>query len=77
MPAPAANCPGIDALPIVGPSARQSVWNQKEIEITDGREDGDRAWIQFSGRENGAAIAGDAELHREDGRWYVSSINIR
>lgn len=45
--------------------------------IIGGTVDGDRAWVEFEGKEDGASVKGTGELTRIDGRWYIRSINTR
>lgn len=45
--------------------------------ITGGTVDGDRAWVEFVGSEDGASVNGTGELTRIDGHWYIRSINTR
>lgn len=45
--------------------------------ITGGNIDGERAWLDFDGVQDGAAVQGQAILGRADGAWYVRDINMR
>lgn len=47
------------------------------VRISGGSIDGDRAWLDFTGRQGDEAIKGIAILQRSDGRWYVRNLETR
>lgn len=49
----------------------------RDVRITGGRQDGDRAWLDFTATEGGAPRVGSAELRREGERWFVVSERTR
>lgn len=49
----------------------------KISKITGGVVDGDNAWVDFEGQEDGNAVKGTAELSRADGKWYIKGINTK
>lgn len=51
------------------------LFTPKISKITGGTVDGDKAWVDFEGQEEGSTVKGTAELGRVDGKWYVGSIN--
>ncbi|MFY2763687.1 hypothetical protein [Arenimonas sp. MALMAid1274] len=42
-----------------------------DVRVLGGRQDGDRAWLEFSATEAGQPRRGTAELKRESGRWIT------
>ncbi len=55
--------------------AMAKLFTPKDIRIHGGSQDGDTAWIDFTGEERGGAVKGVGTLKRQDGRWAVESIN--
>jgi hypothetical protein len=53
------------------------LFTPKISRITGGSTDGDQAWIDFEGTEEGATVKGSAELTRAQGKWYVKGINTK
>lgn len=53
------------------------LFTPKITKITGGTVDGDNAWVEFEGQEDGSAVKGTAELTRAGGKWYISSINTK
>lgn len=53
------------------------LFTPKISKVTGGTVDGDKAWVDFEGQEDGATVKGTAELGRSGGKWYVGSINTR
>ena len=49
----------------------------KISKITGGNVDGDTAWVEFEGQEDGNAVKGTATLTRFEGKWYVKGINTK
>ena len=49
----------------------------RDVRITGGRQDGDRAWLEFTASEGGAPRVGSAEMRREGERWFVVSERTR
>lgn len=45
--------------------------------ITGGSIDGDRAWVDFDGVQEGQSMKGLAIVERADGAWYVRKIEAR
>lgn len=48
-----------------------------KVRITGGRQDGDRAWVEFSAVEAGSPRVGTAEMVREGGRWIMVKESTR
>lgn len=46
-------------------------------QITGGTVDGDKAWVEFTGEEEGGETKGTATLTRVNGRWYLDGIQTR
>lgn len=46
-----------------------------KVDIQGGQQDGDRAWLDFTGTESGAPVTGSAEMVRSEGSWRVVKIN--
>jgi hypothetical protein len=44
-----------------------------QVRVTGGSQDGDRAWIDFTGSESGGTVTGTGVMRRSDGRWRVES----
>lgn len=42
-----------------------------DVRVVGGRQDGDRAWVEFTATEGGQPRAGTAEMKRVDGRWTL------
>jgi hypothetical protein len=53
------------------------LFTPKITRITGGTVDGDKAWVDFDGKESDGAVKGTAELERVDGGWYLTNINTR
>lgn len=72
---------GIEAAKASGEAARMlemaKIFTPKISRVLGGTTDGDRAWVDFEGSEDGGVVKGSAELDRSDGKWYVRSINTR
>jgi hypothetical protein len=49
----------------------------RDVRITSGRQDGNRAWLEFTATEGGAPRVGNAEMRREGERWFVVSESTR
>ncbi|MBC7991015.1 MAG: hypothetical protein H7Y19_15740 [Luteimonas sp.] len=49
----------------------------RDVRITGGRQDGDRAWLDFTATEGGEPRAGSAEMRREGERWFIVSESTR
>jgi len=49
----------------------------RDVRFTGGRQDGDRAWLEFTATEGGAPRVGSVEMRRQDGRWFVVSEKTR
>ncbi|MCI1710243.1 MAG: hypothetical protein LKM32_06095 [Chiayiivirga sp.] len=45
--------------------------------VIGGSIDGDSAWVDFEGQEDGGKVTGTAELSRMNGQWFVKKINTR
>lgn len=43
----------------------------EDVKVLGGRQDGDRAWLEFTATEGGQPRAGTVELKRESGRWVT------
>ncbi|TNJ35774.1 hypothetical protein [Arenimonas terrae] len=48
-----------------------------KVKITGGRQDGDRAWVEFTAVEAGSPRVGTAEMVREGGRWIMLKESTR
>jgi hypothetical protein len=48
-----------------------------DIVITGGRQDGDQAWVEFSGQLEGQARNGEGTLKLDNGRWLLEKISSR
>lgn len=48
-----------------------------DVQLRGGRVDGDRAWVDFSGRLDGATVTGTAEMTQADGRWSLNKLSTR
>lgn len=57
--------------------AMAKMFTPTDIVVTGGRQDGDTAWVDFTGNESGGKVKGFGKLLRHDGRWQVESINTR
>jgi hypothetical protein len=72
---------GIEQAKAAGEAAEMlkmaQLFTPKITRITGGNTDGDQAWVDFEGTEEGAAVTGSAELSRADGKWYIKSINTK
>lgn len=53
------------------------LFTPKISKITGGSIDGDNAWVEFEGVEDGGAVKGTGELSRADGKWFIKSINTK
>ncbi len=53
------------------------LFTPKINKVTGGSIDGDSAWVDFEGQEDGGKVTGTAELSRMNGQWYVKKINTR
>ena len=53
------------------------LFTPKLSKITGGTMDGNRAYVDFEGKEEDRAVKGTAELVRFEGKWYVKSINTK
>jgi len=53
------------------------LFTPKITRITGGSIDGDKAWVEFDGDQDGHAMQGTATLTRTDGKWYVKGISSR
>ncbi|OYX34682.1 MAG: hypothetical protein B7Y99_05135 [Caulobacterales bacterium 32-69-10] len=42
-----------------------------QVHITGGRQDDDRAWVDFTAVEDGSPRVGVAEMKQQDGRWIM------
>ena len=49
----------------------------KISKITGGTVDGDTAWVEFDGQEDGSAVKGTATLTRAEGKWFVKGISTK
>lgn len=49
----------------------------QDATISGGSVDGDRAFIDFTGRSESGAMSGKAEMRRIDGRWFLKSIRSK
>lgn len=47
------------------------------VKISGGRQDGDKAWLEFTAVEAAQPRAGTAEMHREGGRWVLVKESTR
>ena len=45
--------------------------------ITGGTVDGDKAWVEFLGDEEGSEVKGTGTLVRMNGKWYLEGIQTR
>lgn len=48
-----------------------------KVKITGGRQDGDRAWVEFTAVESDTPRVGTAEMKREGGRWIMVKESTR
>lgn len=48
-----------------------------DVQITGGRIDGDKAWVDFRGKKSGQAVTGTADMARSAGQWRVSKISTQ
>lgn len=55
--------------------AMAQLFTPKDIKIQGGSQDGDSAWVDFTGNEGGIAVTGVGILKRSNGRWAVESVN--
>ncbi len=55
--------------------AMARMFTPTDITVTGGHQDGDTAWVDFTGKESGGKVTGVGKLLRTDGRWQVYSIN--
>lgn len=46
-----------------------------DIIVTGGRQDGDTAWVDFTGTDSGSKVTGTGKMQRVDGSWRVESVN--
>lgn len=53
--------------------AMAKLFTPTDVKISGGRQDGDKAWIDFTGAETGGKVTGTAMLTRSGGRWRVES----
>lgn len=53
------------------------LFTPKISKITGGTTEGDQAWVDFDGDEDGSVVKGSAELTRFDGKWYIKKISTR
>ncbi len=57
--------------------AMAKMFTPTDIVITGGTQDGDKAWIDFTGKDSGSKVTGTGKLERIDGRWRVESVNTQ
>lgn len=55
--------------------AMAKLFTPTDVVVTGGQQDGDTAWVDFTGMESGAKVTGTGKLLRADGRWQVESVN--
>lgn len=55
--------------------AMAKLFTPTDIKILGGHQDGDMAWIDFTGMESGANVTGVGKLLRTNGRWQVESVS--
>lgn len=55
--------------------AMAKLFTPTDIRILGGHQDGDTAWIDFTGTESGAKVTGVGKLRRSGGRWQVESVS--
>ncbi len=55
--------------------AMAKLFTPTDITVTGGHQDGDTAWVDFTGKESGGKVTGVAKLLRVDGRWQVNTVN--
>jgi hypothetical protein len=55
--------------------AMAKLFTPTDIAVTGGRQDGDTAWVDFTGLESGSKVTGTGKLLRVDGSWRVESVN--
>jgi hypothetical protein len=72
---------GIEAAKAAGEAEEMlrmaKLFTPKITKITGGTSEGDQAWVDFDGQEEGDAVKGSAELSRVDGQWYIKRISTR
>ena len=72
---------GIEQAKAAGEAAEMlkmaQIFTPKISRITGGSTDGDQAWVDFEGTEDGGTVKGTAELTRAEGKWYIKSINTK
>lgn len=51
--------------------AMAQAMSPSKVKITGGRQDGDRAWVEFTAIEADSPRVGTAEMKREGGRWIM------
>lgn len=55
--------------------AMAKLFTPTDIQILGGHQDGDTAWVDFTGMESGAKVSGVGKLLRTNGRWQVESVS--
>lgn len=53
--------------------AMAKLFTPTDVKISGGHQDGDKAWVDFTGTETGGKVTGTAMLTRSGGRWRVES----
>jgi hypothetical protein len=57
--------------------AMAQAMSPSKVKITGGRQDGDRAWVEFTAVEADQPRVGTAEMKREGGRWIMVKESTR
>ena len=55
--------------------AMAKMFTPTDINVTGGSQDGDVAWVDFTGKDSGSKVTGTGKLLRRDGKWQVESVN--
>lgn len=55
--------------------AMARLFTPTDIVVTGGHQDGDTAWVDFTGKDSGSKVTGVGKLMRTDGRWQVHAVN--